>query len=450
MKKKILAIALLAPSLFACSALSTDNGTDEAPTPAPADKRLDPPAPPAPETPSNPMDMGKEGTTSELIEALRRGTEPVFVVLREGTKLGKDAEVGPNEHVAARAVRLENDTTLVIELLQGSDDRELEVALSAARYLKEIDFVRLGAEVQKTTVHAVEELDDFEIDEEARRAATFNGLTPNAAPDFDCIARFSQISASRDFIPFPLSNCSAPQDPVGDPERIADAQQAKKVAQNIYNQMLKDYQNAQAQIAILTARLQAIQNAYVFIRHDPHFKEYNILHFKDFIHGRKVYNDRYERAEKLLVAAALATQAQLAVYRAVPPPDANVSRSQANVIVARKWNCTLKQGLLNNGGRSGSVIVGVSLETLGAPFVDIQVMLDDQPPLPQKDGWGGLFDVTATKNLPSDVTRLAVEDFVPVRASVGLPIVMFRFQPLDAKKTRPVGKACNLRAGLVL
>ena len=66
-----------------------------------------------------------------------------------------------------------------------------------------------------------------------------------------------------------------------------------------------------------------------------------------------------------------------------------------------------------------------------------------------KDGWGGLFGVTGTLNQPSDVTRLAVADFVPVRASVGLPIVMFRFQPLDAKKTRPVGKACNLRAGIV-
>jgi hypothetical protein len=213
--------------------------------------------------------------------------------------------------------------------------------------------------------------------------------------------------------------------------------------------MATNYANAQAMIAQLNDRMAQLRNAYVFIHHHPHFKEYNILHFKRFIHGRKSYNDRFDRAQALILASVAATQQQIAAYSQVPPPDMNVSRSQANVIVARKWNCVLQQGLLNNGGRSGSTIVGVTVETQGAPYVDVQIMLDDHPPMPQAEGWGGTFPVTAAPNVPTDVTRLPVSNLVPVRASVGLPIVMFRFQALDAKKTKPVGKACMLRAGIV-
>ena len=402
------------------------------------------------ETTPNPLDLAVKGNTSELVEALERGSAPVFVVLRAGAKLSDGDVVGDKEFPAARAVRLRDDKTLVVELLRNSVDTELEVALADAQYLKEIDLARLGQETERAATTAVQEIDDFDLDEASRRTEPTKGIVPGGLKDFDCIARFARISASRDFIPFPLTNCSAPQDPVGDPERIADAVQAKKVAQNIYNQQLADYNNAQAMIAALNARLAAIRNAYVFIRFHPHFKEYNVLHFKDFLHGRKSYNDRFEKAQQLLAFAALAAQAQIDSYSQVPPPSVTDSRSQANRIVARKWNCVLGQGLLNNAGRSGSNIVGVSLETVGAPFIDIQVMLDDHPPLPSTDGWGGLFGVTSTTAQPTDVTRFPVAGFVPVRATVGLPIVMFRFQPLDAKKTRPVGKACNLRAGIVL
>lgn len=401
--------------------------------------------------------IGKEGTTDELIAALQNrkpDSDPLYVVIRPGVKVKDRVVVGGAEPVG-RAMRLEGADKVIVELLLDGADFQATIPLQDVRYMKTLDLAFLGQETQRVTVAAVAEIDDFDLDEEARRSIDKPlgyGLVPNGgpagvAPDFDCVARFARISAS---LPFPLTNCAAPQDPVGDPERIADATQAKKVAQNIFNQQLTAYTNAQAMIAALNARMVAIQNAYVFIRHDPHFKEYNITHFKDFLHGRKSYNDRYKRAEALLVAAAQITQAQIAMYSQVPPPNANVARSDANRIVAKKWNCVLHPGLLNNGGRSGSTIVGVSLETLGAPFVDIQVMLDDHPPLPQKDGWGGMFDLNVTPNLPSDVTRLPVSGFVPVTASVGLPIVMFRFQPLDAKKTRPVGKACNLRAGIVL
>jgi len=393
--------------------------------------------------------VAKTGDTSELIAAVKQGGEAVFVVLRAGAKLSDGYVVNDKEFPAARAVRLKDDQTLVVQLLRAGTDQELEVALADVQYLKEIDFAKLGQEVERAATLAVGEIDDFDLDEASRRTEPTKGIVPGGAKDFDCIARFAQISASRDFVPFPLTNCSTPQDPVGDPERIADAVQAKKVAQNIFNQQLAAYNNAQAMIAALNARLAAIQNAYVFIRHDPHFKEYNISHFKDFLHGRKDYNDRFEKAQQLLVFAALATQAQIASYSQVPPPSVTDSRAQANRIVARKWNCVLHAGLLNNGGRSSTTIVGMSLETVGAPFVDIQVMLDDHPPLPSTEGWGGTFGVTSTFAQPTDVTRLPVANFVPVRANVGLPIVMLRFQPLDAKKTRPVGKACNLRAGLV-
>ncbi|MBX3188522.1 MAG: hypothetical protein KF819_16015 [Labilithrix sp.] len=429
-------------------------GSPEASPPVDAPEgppRVDPAAGPVADPPSNPLASGKEGTTAELIDALNRNDGPVFVVLRPGTKLAGGDVVAPDENPAARALRLAGDARLVVELPRDGVSAEIELALTDVRYLKEIDPARLGVEIDRATKAGVSELEDFDTDEEARRVTgLIGGPPPGIAPDFDCVVRFAKITASRDFVPFPLTNCSAPQPPVGDPERIADAVKAKRVADNIYNQQLTDYRNAQAMIAALQARLVAIQNAYVFIRHDPYYKEYNVTHFKDFLHGRKDYNDRYERAEALLIAAARATTAQLSHYQQVPPPSAIDARSQANRIVAQKWNCVLGQGLLNDAGRSSaSTIVGVSLETLGAPFVNVQIMLDDHPPLPQAEGWGGLFQTSATPTLGSDVTRLPVSSLVPVRASVGLPIVMFRFQPLDAKKTRPVGKACNLRAGIV-
>lgn len=416
---------------------------------APADSaKVDPaPAIPTPEV-NNPIDTATEGTTEELLAALAAGKEPVFVVLRPGTALGAGKTVAPTEHPAARALRLDQGR-LVVSLMLGGETREITVELANVQYLKTIDHPALGIEIERAATAGFGEVIDFDIDEAARRADGTMGILPGVPADFDCIARFNLISASRDFVPFPLTNCSTPQDPVGDPERIADATKAKKLSEQLYNQALAEYQNAQAMIAALQARLVAIQNAYLFILHDPYYKEYNLTHFKEVLHGRKSYNDRFERAEALLKAAALATNAQIQRYAQVPPPSVGDSKSQANRIIARKWNCVLGSGLLNNGGRSGSNVVGVSLETVGAPFVNIQVMLDDNPPLPHKDGWGGVFGITPTPTLPTDVARLPVSSFIPVRASAGLPIVMFRFQPLDAKKTRPVGKACNLRAGIV-
>jgi len=445
MKKSHLVALLLAQTVVACGGAPV---SDELQIEGAA--RVAPPTAAAPESTPNPLDMAVEGDAQEMLAALK-ADEPVFGVLRDGVEV-KGTVLRPGENAVARVVSQKDPNTLVVELALGGVETQAEVAVADVKYLKQIDLALLGAEIERAMGTAAGEIDDFDIDEAARRSdptmSSFSGALPQK--DFDCIARFARISASRDFIPFPLTNCAAPQEPVGDPERIADAVQARKVSQNIYNQMVTAYNNAQAMIAALQARLGAIQNAYVFIRHHPHFKEYNVTHFKKFVHGRKSYNDRYKRAEALLIAAALATQAQIAAYAQVPPPNPAEARSQANYIVAKKWNCVLQQGLLNNGGRSGSTIVGVSVESLGAPFVDIQVMLDDHPPLPQTAGWGGLFDVSAGAGLPADVTRLPVANFVPVRATAGLPIVMFRFQPLDAKKTRPVGRACTLRAGIVL
>ena len=74
---------------------------------------------------------------------------------------------------------------------------------------------------------------------------------------------------------------------MGDPERIADATKAKAVAQNIWSKMVTDYNNAQAMIAALNDRLAAIRNMFIFIHYDPAFTEYDVTHFKDFLHGRK-------------------------------------------------------------------------------------------------------------------------------------------------------------------
>lgn len=443
MKKTHLLSLFLLASVVACG-----ESYDEQEAPAESPKVDPAPAVPPPQ-PANPIESATEGTTAELLAALAAGKETVFVVLRPGTALGDGAVVGPTEHPAARALRLQGER-LVVELMSSAVTKEVVVDLANVQYMKTIDHAALGIEIDRAANAGFGEVVDFDIDEAARRFASPMGILPaGPAADFDCIARFNQISASRDFIPFPLTNCSTPQDPVGDPERIADATKAKKLAENLYNQALTEYNNAQAMIAALQARLVAIQNAYLFILHDPYYKEYNLTHFKEVLHGRKSYNDRFERAEQLLKAAAAATVAQIQRYQLVPPPSLTDSKSNANRIIARKWNCVLGSGLLNNGGRSGSVVVGVSMETVGAPFVNIQVMLDDNPPLPHTAGWGGVFGITPTPTLPTDVTRLPVSSFIPVRAAVGLPIVMFRFQPLDAKKTRPVGKACNLRAGIV-
>lgn len=449
MKTTRIAALLVAQCMVACGSSSGPESTEAPPGSEPV--RVEAPTPPVAEKAPNPLEMGKQGTTDELLAALARNDgSPVFVVLRAGTLIDGEP-LGEDQAPVANALRLVDPQTVAVEFLWKGTEKEASVPLAAVAYLKELDHLRLGQEFDRAVTVGADEITDFDLDEAARRIGTpVNGVVPAVEKDFDCIARFARISTSRDYIPFPLTNCSAPQDPVGDPERIADAVKAKAVAQNIYNKMVADYNNAQAMIAALRVRLAQIQNAYAFIHHDPAFKEYNILHFKNFLHGRKSFNSRFDRAERLLRQAAADVQAQIDAYSQVPVPSVPQSRSQANAIVARKWNCTLGTGLLNNGGRSGSTIVGVSLETLGAPFVDIQVMLDDHPPLPQKDGWGGLFDVTPTANLNTDVTRLPVSAFVPVRATVGLPIVMFRFQPLDAKKTRPVGKACNLRAGIVL
>lgn len=453
MKKLTLVALAIASTLVACGHA---DDADDASTPStdPGAERAAPPAPPAPEPPSNPLATATEGTTEELVTALQRGgPDPIFVVVKSGTRIADGDVVAVDEHPAAHALRLGGPGKVVVELLRAGATKEVELELASVLYLKTIDHAGLGIEIDRATTVGFGEIVDFDVDENARRVAGPMGIVPGGVPaaggDFDCIARFAQISASRDFIPFPLTNCSAPQDPVGDPERIADAVQAKQVATNIYAQMVTDYANAQAMIAALNARLQAIRNAYIFILTDPYYKEYNLSHFKEVLHGHKSYNDRFDRAEKLLIAAALAAQAQLNYYLSVPPPSLGDAKSTANRIIARKWNCVLHAGLLNNGGRSSTTVVGVSLETVGAPFVNIQVMLDDHPPLPQDQGWGGIFGLPATPTLPTDVTRLPVSSFVPVRASVGLPIVMFRFQPLDAKKTRPVGKACNLRVGIV-
>ncbi|MBS2020239.1 MAG: hypothetical protein JST00_45690 [Deltaproteobacteria bacterium] len=443
MKKTHLLSLLVLATVPACG-----GSPEGAETPSETAAKVDPPPPVQAPQQKNPIDMASEGTTEELLAALAAGNAPVFVVLRPGTSLGDGKVVAAEEHPVARALRLA-EGRLVVELMRDGDTRELTVDLANAQYMKGIDHGRLGIEIDRAARDGFGEVLDFDLDEAARRAADPMGILPAGPADFDCIARFNQISASRDFVPFPLTNCSTPQDPVGDPERIADATKAKKVADNLYSQALAEYQNAQRMIALLQQRLVEIQNAYLFILHDPYYKEYNLTHFKDIIHGRKSYNDRFERAEQLLKAAAQAAIAQIQRYSLVPPPSLADSKSQANRIVARKWNCVLGSGLLNNGGRSGSTVVGVSLETVGAPYLNIQVMLDDNPPLPHTQGWGGVFGITPTPTLPTDVSRLSVASFVPVRASVGLPIVMFRFQPLDAKKTRPVGKACNLRAGIV-
>lgn len=447
MKKTYVAL-FLAQTILACGVGgSTDEKKiEDAPLAEPP--RVDGPVTPTPEPIIDYTEFGTTGTPQELIAALAKGDRPEFVIVRAGTKLDDGSVIRAEDQNIARAVRMEGAATVVVEVVRDGTTTDAKVALADVTYLKKLALARIGLEVDRATTVGVGELDDFEIDEAARRATPM-GIVPALGKEFDCIARFAKISASRDFTPYPLTNCAAPQDPVGDPERIADATKARAVAQNLFNKMVTEYNNAQAMLASLRARSVAILNAYVFIRNDPYFKEYNVTHFKDFIHGRKSYNDRYERAEQLLIAASLATQAQIEAYSQVPPPSPITARAEANVIVARKWGCVLRTGLLNNGGRSGTDIVGVSLETAGAPFVDIQIMLDDHPPLPQSDKWGGLFGVNATPALASDVTRLAVADIVPVRASVGLPIAMIRFQPLDAKKTRPVGKACNLRAGIV-
>lgn len=447
MKKTHYVALFLAQTVLACGAQGYDDETEAPPTEK-TPPRVAPPQPPGPEPRPKPEELGTRGTSEELADALGKKDKPAFVVLPMGTKLDDGSVIGDEDQTIALAIRIEGGGTLVVDMLRNGTSAEVKVALADVMYLKTLDHSRIGLEVDRAANIGVGELDDFGIDEAARRASP-KGIMPAGPKDFDCIARFAKISASRDFTPFPLTNCAAPQDPVGDPERIADATKARLVAQNLFNKMVTEYNNAQAMLASLRARSAALLNAYVFIHHDPYYKEYNVKHFKDFLHGRKDYNSRFERAEQFLIASSLATQAQIAVYSQVPPPSATDARSEANRLVARKWNCVLPSGLLNNAGRSGTNIYGVSLETAGAPFVDIQVMLDDHPPLPQKDKWGGLFGVNATPALPSDVSRIPVADFVPVRASVGLPIVMFRFQPLDAKKTRPVGKACNLRAGIV-
>ena len=74
MKKILFAGLVLFPAVVACSA-----GQDR-PAPGPL---LEPPlpAPQAAEPVSNPLDDGKEGATSELVDALRKGAQPIFVMI---------------------------------------------------------------------------------------------------------------------------------------------------------------------------------------------------------------------------------------------------------------------------------------------------------------------------------------------------------------------------------
>lgn len=386
-----------------------------------------------------------------------------IAMLKEGLKVAQNCTIAKGETSIAQVVNLAGDTAKIKVPCKGQMI-ELSVKLGDLIAIQSLDVGKLARLDAETKVAVAKELEDHKRDLAAGvyriagvsladdpyvNDATTNTVTTNTVTTESgmCEPRFEFSRDGHNFVPFPLNKCSVKQEPRTDAARKALAESARVKGQQIYDDRLRQYYAAQAQIAQLNAAQANVNQLYSLgMYHIATQGRSRWDYIKDNYFGHDDKRDDYARDLTLAYQAQTqAIQAQIQVLAQIQPYSADTSRSLANKVIYKDI-CVLNRSIVEKGGKHGAHPVGVTIESSNAPELDIKFAFDQSPFMPQTD-WGGVFKAVTQSNESTDVTRIPLAKMVPAAAKVGPLQLYIKIQRLSAKGA-PVGEFCSLVAGM--